>query len=428
MAAAYELRGHDIYVLEAEERVGGRTLTYGDDHAWANLGAQVVTSGGSREFADELGLDLIDISEAHVGIGINGELKRASRAELLALRLPLPAADRVALVRAVLRLRRTLRKVQTAPGNADEKSLQDLIGRVRPSVQEILSRFTVISTALDPSEISGLIGLGYSLETYLNPKAHSQAAVRGGSQRISQAIEAGLEPGRVRVGARVVSVDQDDSRVVVRYVQRGEQRELRGRECICALPAPRVLDVVPAVSDEKRAALEAMCPYNRVMSVAWPLSTERHGPWHGLAMVPLVGDAFAFNLLVNHAYYVAPERRSGAAPGGYLVLLSSRGVPNAPLDVPDSAALERGLADLALMFPDVLDYVDLQGGRVQRWIGLPPFSPGFLQRRPALRQPTGRIRYCGDYTAEPGLSGAVRSGRAVGRALAEDLITSRLAL
>src|SRR5262249_36382670 len=153
-----------------------------------------------------------------------------------------------------------------------------------------------------------------------------------------------------------------------------------------------------------------------VVAVAFPITSRGPTPWDRLALVSLVGDKFAFNLLHNYSYYVNGTQTG--SPAGYLALVSCRGVPNAPLEGPEDAAIARALQDLELMFPDVRQYIDPDEGRMQRWIGLPKFAPGFIGRRSALREATGRVRYCGDYTAEPGLAGAARSGRAVGRSLA----------
>ena len=56
-------------------------------------------------------------------------------------------------------------------------------------------------------------------------------------------------------------------------------------------------------------------------------------------------------------------------------------------------------------------------GRLARWYGLPRFRKGSLGRQAALRQPYGRIHFCGDYTAQPGTpaQGDLLHGRTLGR-------------
>src|SRR5262249_55856840 len=85
MTAADELRERDVRVLEARDRVGGRTKSGGDDRAWYNVGAQLITSPRMIAFARELGIDLIGVSEAGYSIVVDGTLSRGRSPEELLL-------------------------------------------------------------------------------------------------------------------------------------------------------------------------------------------------------------------------------------------------------------------------------------------------------------------------------------------------------
>jgi protoporphyrinogen oxidase len=76
----------------------------------------------------------------------------------------------------------------------------------------------------------------------------------------------------------------------------------------------------------------------------------------------------------------------------------------------DEAVVERTKLDLLAMFPDASGVLQRATTRLARWYGLPRFRKGWLARQGALRQPYGRIHFCGDYTAQPGTPGAVGSG------------------
>jgi protoporphyrinogen oxidase len=76
------------------------------------------------------------------------------------------------------------------------------------------------------------------------------------------------------------------------------------------------------------------------------------------------------------------------------------------------------------MFPDTGELLGRAWTRVERWSGLPRFTRGWLSRRQALREPFGRVHFCGDYTAQPGTPGAVGSGHHAARAVREVLDAS----
>src|SRR6266567_23333 len=69
--------------------------------------------------------------------------------------------------------------------------------------------------------------------------------------------------------------------------------------------------------------------------------------------------------------------------------------------------VEASICISAMTADDVLERATT---RVERWRGLPRFGKGWLGRQKVLREPFGRIHFCGDYTAQPGTPGAVGSG------------------
>ncbi len=73
--------------------------------------------------------------------------------------------------------------------------------------------------------------------------------------------------------------------------------------------------------------------------------------------------------------------------------------------------------DLRRIFPGFDDLFDTSRAIMARWAptGLPRFSPGALGIKATVREPLGRIHFCGDYTAEPGLAGANNSGYYTGQ-------------
>src|SRR5579864_467649 len=95
MTAAYEVRNRDILVLESRDRVGGRTKSGGDDRAWYNVGAQLITSPRLIAFAQELGIDLIGVGEAGYSILVDGRFSRGRTPEELLARMQLATSDKL---------------------------------------------------------------------------------------------------------------------------------------------------------------------------------------------------------------------------------------------------------------------------------------------------------------------------------------------
>src|SRR5256885_12030287 len=74
MTAAYHLRDRDVVVIEARDRVGGRTLS--GEHAgyWFNSGAQFVWDARTLALCSELGLEVLSGEGALSAVFVNGKL------------------------------------------------------------------------------------------------------------------------------------------------------------------------------------------------------------------------------------------------------------------------------------------------------------------------------------------------------------------
>jgi predicted NAD/FAD-dependent oxidoreductase len=151
-----------------------------------------------------------------------------------------------------------------------------------------------------------------------------------------------------------------------------------------------------------------MVPYAKVVSVAWLTDEIGPMPWDRLLSVPAIG--LSFELFSNNAFFA--RRGDGAArrDGGAFVTLATGQRAEALWDLTDESVVERIRTDLLAMFPDASVVLKRASTRLLRWYGLPRFRKGWLGRQALLRQPYGRIHFCGDYTAQPGTPGAVGSG------------------
>jgi len=107
LAAAWHLRGHDVRVLEASSRLGGRLRSEPRGEVWLNFGAHVFAGSGSA--TDRL-LTALEVPTAGVtgrlaAVALGGTIAASGAVETYPLRLPLSAGSRFALIRAGAKLR-----------------------------------------------------------------------------------------------------------------------------------------------------------------------------------------------------------------------------------------------------------------------------------------------------------------------------------
>jgi protoporphyrinogen/coproporphyrinogen III oxidase len=408
MVAAYELRDRDVVVLEASDRVGGRTMSDSHGEYWYNLGAQFVWDQRTIGICRELGLDLLPANRAMASLFVRGKLGRARTPNRLFFRLPLSLAERADLARTLLRLRGLARDLPTPAGQAyDAGTVLDLMRRCRPLTRRIIDLITLSGTGLSAAEVSGWIGLGYAIHLFGGNVNDTLKQVAGGTQRITAALRDAIGAERVLSSARVTSVRQDGAGVGVTYTHRGVTAKIAAQACIVSVPAHDA-SIVDGLPPDKLRALKEMAPYAPIVATAW-LTTERAPmPWDDLLVVPIADD-LSFEQVVNNSFFVR-QMHGRRHDGGVLVTVSTAGRARNLLALPDSEVRSLIGTDLEQVFPSARSVLRDAEVRVARWSGLPPFRSGWLNCRDALRSPVGRVHFCGDYTAQPGTPGAVGSG------------------
>jgi protoporphyrinogen oxidase len=408
MTAAYELRDRHPLVVEVRERVGGRTLSGQHDAYWYNCGAQYVWDERTLDLCSKLGLRVVGADGARAAVFLRDRLVVATNPYLLLVKLPISSAEKANFAWTVTRLRRLAARTQGLDASLDARPLADVFGRVSPITRKVLEMVTESGTGVSAEDVSGAIGLGYAIHLFGGDVNHTLKAVQGGTQRITEAIAERLGRDRVVLGAQVQSVEDRGDRVEIRFVRNGSVERVHAEICIVALPADAVLDVVSGLSDGKRAALERMLPYSGIVSVAWLTDENGPAPWDRLLAVPAVG--LSFELFSHNAFFVRRSEQNGRRPGGAFVTLSTGPRADSLWQLDDDEVQDRLAGDLARMFPDARLVISRARTRVSRWRGLPKFRHGWLPHQQTLREASGRIHFCGDYTSQPGTPGAVNSG------------------
>lgn len=429
LAAAFALaeRDHDVTVLEAQRRPGGRILTL------------------RRPFSSGL---YVEAGAAHV-VG-----DPALIAWLEELRVPLVANKKLAELREVQLLggmRRVLSdKEETAPAEALSKEEQALgwEGRLRKYFGDALSEdprdpgwpSPRIAT-LDGVSVAGYLrsqgaSAGYIAEVGADlcptkdPEAESALAlcrhvacifqerklggggrIAGGTDRLPQAMAERLGE-RVIYGAEVRVIARRSNGAHVSFQLDGEAQQLEADHVICALPAPALarIQFLPRLTADAERAIAAV----RQTSVTRIYLEASRRFWIDQGESGRASTDLAIGTIRHET---ALQDGTAGILGAYLS--GARAREWGKLGEPQRLA--RALEDVDAAFPGMRDHFvtgasklwdeDRHAGGAYAW-----HAPGELTRfAKALTTPQGRIHFAGDHTSHrPGfMHGALASAARV---------------
>jgi oxygen-dependent protoporphyrinogen oxidase len=420
LAAAYRLRGHDVLLLEATDRVGGRLKSVARDGYWLNLGGHLLggEDGPMGRLARELGIALIMSPGNVTAVSLNGRVLSGSRPELMPFRLPLSMAARWSFVRTGIRLRRAYREARrwdrsglTGPGDdlatypaspaLDRKTYADVLGPMHPDVAALM-RVTANRLATEPDRLSGHVGTVDTVGIWDVRRPN----VYGGTEEVPRALQRHLGD-RIQVGTTVDSLEHDAEGVTVRARGNSGLETIRAKACVVATPAPEVLRIVRDLPEPKAAAL-ARISYGPFLVLG--IFTMESGPMPWDAIYAMAVARRSFCMFFNPAS-VFRTQGSPRRAGGALVVYAAGDRAAALMDQSDDQIRQAYLADLAELFPGLEKLV--AETVVQRWpLGVPVAAPGRAALQPQLAASVGRVAFTGDYVVHPGMDSAVACSEA----------------
>ncbi|MBI1353161.1 MAG: FAD-dependent oxidoreductase [Acidobacteria bacterium] len=426
LSAAYELHraGHDVTVLEGRLEPGGRVRTLRSslsDGLHGELGAARIPPdhAWTHAYIRHFGLPLAPFYPEK---GLRVTILRGSRL--------LHAADQEPELPAALRLTPSERAL--GAGGLFAKALADVVAvagqrdawppeALRPYDDMTLSEFLAArGFSEDVVDAFGLGPAGYYPAVDLfaviaSGHGHgSKQKIVGGNDLLPRAFAKALAD-KIRYGAKVVALEQDDAGVTAVYEQGGERRKLSGDSLICAIPFSLLRGVDAAWSSAKRRAVQEM-PYEALSRITLQVS-ERYWQSKGVSGFGQL-DAPAE---VWHPTWDRPGRRG-------LLQLYPFGAPSDRLLAMDAAARQTEtirLVDSAL--PGLAER--LEGVVVHLWAEDPwtrgavrLFAPGqsYWMFEAAIR-PEGRIHFAGEHLSPWAgwMNGALETGLQAARAVNE---------
>ncbi|MEU9888704.1 FAD-dependent oxidoreductase [Sphaerisporangium sp. NPDC051011] len=342
LVALWTLRDRQALLLEADERVGGRIKSVQHGEYWANLGAQVYPHADSHmgKIGAELGLNVREIKGSLTAIGLRDRITNVARPELLPFVLKLTLRERVAMIRAGLKVMKGIRDINRiehrVPTSEQEEQEQRIAltgfewnrtfaDYVRGATGSVRALFECISrrTAADLDEVSAGAALLVCAHV-MGPKdaaAATAGVVMGGTEQVVHGLRERLSD-QIVTSAPVTRVTDRGDHVVVTYESEGATRQVTARTVVVATPAHITRQVVEAIPADLDAALGSIT-YGMYLSMG--IFTDEHTPLSIDDVYAITTPGHEIDFLFNHAQILrdGERRKSGGS------LMCYRGGPRA---------------------------------------------------------------------------------------------------
>lgn len=421
-------KGHDVVILEARSRPGGRVHTLRSpfsDGLVGEAGATRIPEDHSvtLEYVRSHGLELdlfrpADLADSYF---IRGRRMVASQGAEVDWPLALTDEER-ALGLGGIRRKYVTPMVQEMEGSSDPQ------WRPTPA---LLRLDTMTWTALlrDRGASDGaieLLTMGHSSGLYKDVSAlqilrvlaqgsgrRRMFKIRGGNDLLPRAM-AGTLTAQIHYESPVLRIAQSERGVTATMSNHGRRKEVNGDYMVCTTPFSvlRSLEVDPAFSDGKRRAIENLW-YTSIARV-YVQTKERF--WLGEG-----SSGFARTDLPIKEVWDLSHNQPGT--GGLLLAYTSGDTARELTGMAPNDRIEYGLQQMQSLFPQIRDqYVagasvcwDEEPWSLGAWSWFRPGDTGALL--PHMSGAEGRIHFAGDHTSawSSWMQGALESGRRAAR-------------
>ncbi|HVE68226.1 MAG TPA: FAD-dependent oxidoreductase [Solirubrobacteraceae bacterium] len=433
LAAAHELvaLGHDPLVLEAQNRPGGRihTLRGFADGLYAEAGAMRIPRSHdlTLRWCERYGLQLrpFVMGNPQGLVHVGGQRMTSAEADA--------DPDRLGFSVAEHERGRTCTDLWEA-AIAPER---ELLEREGPAAwEQIVARYDQLSLRdflMEKGFSEGAIEM-YGVMTFVESDLHNAVVevlredlggayvdmqeIVGGSDLLPRAM-AGELSDRIRYGAEVHAIEQDDDSVTVHFkTEAGRFSETAGH-AICTIPFSvlRTVEAITPFSREKQKAIRQLnyAASTKILFQVRERIWERDG---------IAGGATCTDLAIRRMNYPTPDP---STPRGVLLASYTWSQDAARWGAMDEETrLEQALEDVSCIHPGIREVYE--AGDSYAWYDDPYaggafalFDPGQqTELQAAITQPEGRVRFAGEHCSlfHAWIQGALESGVREARAVA----------
>ena len=432
LSAAYELvqLGHDVTVLEAQTRPGGRVHTLRSpfsDGLYAEAGA-ISYSDAFRHMVRYV--EAFGLPTAQLGARGNPVYHlRGRRFSLKPGEKPdwpyklTPEEQGQGLFQLIGKYFAAAEKIGDTGDPAwrpdafrewDQVTLAQWLAQQGASAEAVNLLSDSVWWGHGWKELSALHRLASDIGLFfLGQKSY---VIQGGTDLIAQAFAKTLRE-RILYGAPLVAVEQGAGSIRAVFEQGGARQELSAEHLICTVPAPivRKIAITPGLPEAKRKILDSLeyAPVTRV----YLQSRKRF--WRDAGEAGSASTDLPIDLVAEHPF----ARAEDAGPRGILEchMKGEHALSAGRLDEAGRQAL--ALAELEKVHPGFRGHYE--GGASYAWHldpwaagGYPWWKPGQMTSWvPELAKAEGRIHFAGEHTSwlSRTLEGALESGNRAAR-------------
>lgn len=417
LAAAYELleAGHEVHVLEARTRPGGRIQTLRAPfaeglHAEGSAARIPESHELVFEYVDRLDLDLAPFQPEQVNLlYLDEQVLRSDRSDLLK-RAGLSAEEQQLGLTGITEKHLAPLLEEVGDPTAPEWPDASLMRYDRTPATELLRHLGLSEAAIRFFDAGyGVLDKGSGLEMLRQvPSAFDRMhRVVGGTDRLPKALASEISE-HIRYGTPVTGIEQDDRSVTAVCEGAGSRERLTADRLICTIPFPvlREVEIDPAVSEGKQKAIEGLA-YEAVTRI-FVQTRERFWKQQGLSGFARTDHPME----IWDASHGQPGRR------GILMAYLRSDMARAVAGMSEEERIRFAVDAMAEVFPEVSEHYE--GAVTLAWDEDPWTRGAYATYHPGdfgrfyrhLARPEGRIHFAGEHISPwPGwMLGALHSG------------------
>lgn len=424
LAAGYELlqAGHDVQILEAQHRVGGRIYTLRDPFAqglYGEAGAMRIPRAHSLTMAyiEKFGLQIADFmmgnpqAYVHVG-GIKRRMAEVqAKPELMGFETSAKEKGRLAGDIWDEAIRPLAKKVENdgwdeVTAEYDQYSVREFL-ELKGWSEGMIEMFGLLNNQESVMNSSFLELFREDGGNYYT----NMCQIVGGMDNLSHAFLPALG-SRIRYGAKMIAIDQTHDEAVIHYQTRAGRFEARGDYAIITVPFPvlRHVEVLKPFSRVKQRAIRQL-HYDASAKIFFQTRRRFWETDEGI-----YGGGTVTDLAIRNLYYT----NYGKDTGRGILLASYTWSEDAQRwgSLAPHERIEQALENVAVIHPQIKD--EFEAGASHMWHDDPfaggafaLFDPGQqILLHQEIVKPEGRIHFAGEHASlyHAWIQGAFESG------------------